>query len=373
MAGIYIHIPFCKQACRYCDFHFSTNTSTLEQMVKMIGKEASLRSDFFKNKSVETIYFGGGTPSLLAPKWIEFILQVIQEEFDLDLKEVTLEANPDDLSEENLAQWKSLGFDRLSLGIQSFDEEVLRFYNRAHSAEESYHAIEMARAAGFKKFSMDLIYGFPGPNHLIWERDLQTALEQNPGHLSCYALTVEPKTALGNWTEKGKFSPASEEFVAEQFEIMQLMTEKAGYEQYEISNFSLPDHRAIHNTSYWLGKPYLGLGPGAHSFDGENRGSNPRSNPGYLKHLQAGLLPLEVEQLSKNEQLNEYLLTGLRTSWGIDLTWLQEHHGINLKNEKQAVLTKMESEGWLLWKDNKLSLSKSGKLIADSIASALFL
>lgn len=373
MAGIYIHIPFCKQACRYCDFHFSTNTEYLDQMIQMIGKEIKLRANYLKGVSVETIYFGGGTPSLLPSRWIGYLLRNIYETFDLDLKEVTLEANPDDLSEENLSAWKELGINRLSLGIQSFDEEVLRFYNRAHTAEESHLAIEKARSAGFSKFSMDLIYGFPSSNHDTWTKDLNLALAQNPGHLSCYGLTIEPKTALGHWTEKGKFTPAPEDFVAEQFEILQDLTEQAGYEQYEISNFSLPGHRALHNTSYWLGKPYLGLGPGAHSFDGQNRGENPRNNPSYIRLLQEDQIPFQIDILDEQDRLNEYLLTALRTSWGIDLLWVKERYGVDLKAERSAALAQMESAGWLLWKDNTLSLSRSGKLIADSIASALFL
>ncbi|MFC3416810.1 radical SAM family heme chaperone HemW [Algoriphagus hitonicola] len=373
MAGIYIHIPFCKQACRYCDFHFSTNTTFLNQMILMIGKEIKHRANYLQGAPVNTIYFGGGTPSLLHPKWIDFLLREIKESFALDLEEITLEANPDDLSEENLSAWKELGIDRLSLGIQSFDEEVLRFYNRAHTAEESHQAIEKARNAGFGKFSMDLIYGFPSSNHDIWKKDLKLALAQNPGHLSCYGLTIEPKTALGNWTEKGKFTPASDEFVAEQFEIMQEFTLQAGYEQYEISNFALPGHRAIHNTSYWLGQAYLGLGPGAHSYDGKNRGANPRNNPEYIRCLQQDQVPFEIEILDEQDRLNEYLLTALRTSWGIDLLWVKEHYGVDLQMERSAVLAQMEEAGWLLWKDNTLSLSRSGKLIADSIAAALFL
>ncbi|WP_297336574.1 radical SAM family heme chaperone HemW [Algoriphagus sp.] len=373
MAGIYIHIPFCKQACRYCDFHFSTNTTLLDELIEMIGKEITLRAEYLKGLPIQTLYFGGGTPSLLHPRWIEFLMRKIQETFALDLKEVTLEANPDDLSEEKLIAWKTLGIDRLSLGIQSFDEAVLQFYHRAHSAAESHRAIEKARNAGFSKFSMDLIYGFPSSSHALWEKDLNLALAQNPGHLSCYGLTVEPKTALGNWTEKGKFSPASDEFMAEQFELMQNLTEQAGYEQYEISNFALPGHRSIHNTSYWLGKPYLGLGPGAHSFDGEHRGANPRNNPSYIRSLQKNQIPLEREILTETDRLNDYLLTALRTSWGVDLRWLKNRFGFDLKSERSAVLIQMEKEGWLLWKDNTLSLSRSGKLIADSIAEALFL
>ncbi|NVJ86722.1 MAG: radical SAM family heme chaperone HemW [Algoriphagus sp.] len=372
MAGIYIHIPFCKQACHYCDFHFSTNTSQFETMTSLIAKEAMLRKDFLKGEEIRTIYFGGGTPSLANPEWLEKIIRSISTHFSLSLQEVTLEANPDDLTQEKLAAWKAMGIDRLSLGIQSFKDEVLQFYNRAHNAKESLDAIELARAAGFKKFSMDLIYGFPSSNHELWVSDLETALSQNPGHLSCYALTVEEGTALGNWTKKGKFNPANEDFVAEQFEILQQMTEKAGYEQYEISNFAKPGQESLHNSLYWKGQAYLGLGPGAHSFDREQRFFNPSHNPTYIKSLTEGTLALISDPLEEVDRLNEYILTALRTRWGVDLEWLQHQFGKDLASEKAIPLREFEKEGWVKREKKNLSLSKSGMLVADSIAQALF-
>ncbi|WP_339752137.1 radical SAM family heme chaperone HemW [Algoriphagus aquimarinus] len=373
MAGIYIHIPFCRQACHYCDFHFSTNLDRMEQMADMICKELELRAEYLLNKDLETIYFGGGTPSLLKPKLIEKILNQIAKTYNSNWKEVTLEANPDDLSEDNLRSWQNLGIDRLSLGIQSFDEEVLKFYNRAHSAEESRSAIEKARKVGFEKFSLDLIYGFPQPNHELWKRDLSEAIAQNPGHISSYALTVEPKTALGNWAQKGQFQPADEDFVVEQFEILQEQTETAGYIQYEVSNFGKPDQFALHNTNYWKAVPYLGVGPSAHSFDGKNRGANPSSNSLYLKSIENGTPPFAVDNLTEDERLNEYILTGLRTLWGIDFEFIHRDFGHDLLSSKKSILSQMDSEGWLLWQDKKLSLTKSGKLLADSIAAALFI
>jgi oxygen-independent coproporphyrinogen III oxidase len=237
LAGIYIHIPFCKQACHYCDFHFSTNLNRMNQLVESIGKELEIRKEYLAGLPVKTIYLGGGTPSLLSEKHLDFLLDKIHANFRTELQEVTLEANPDDLSVENLESWKNLGIDRLSLGIQSFQEDVLRFYNRAHSATEALEAIYRGRDAGFEKFSIDLIYGFPHGDHSIWEKDLTEALRQDPGHISAYSLTVEPKTALGKWTKKGRFQPAEEDFVAEQFELLQEQTGKSGYIQYEISNF----------------------------------------------------------------------------------------------------------------------------------------
>lgn len=372
MAGIYIHIPFCKQACHYCDFHFSTNKSRFEEMLRQIAHEAELRKEFLQGETIQTIYLGGGTPSLAEPNWLKEIFDTIKGNFILDLQEVTLEANPDDLTEAKLDQWQKLGIDRLSLGIQSFQDEVLTFYNRAHSAEESIQAIQRARNAGFKKFSMDLIYGFPHADHSIWEKDLSLAIAQNPGHLSCYALTVEPKTALGNWTEKGKFQPAEEDFVAEQFEMLQIKTERAGYLQYEISNFALPGQESVHNSSYWKGEPYLGLGPGAHSFDGKNRGFNPSNNALYLKSIQNERIIYTEDPMDEIDRLNEYLLTALRTSWGADFDLIKSTYGKDLKAEKRSHLEKLESEGWLVWNGNRLSLSKSGKLLADSIAQSLF-
>tara|TARA_R110002020_G_scaffold296313_3_gene511866 strand:+ start:4914 stop:5951 length:1038 start_codon:yes stop_codon:yes gene_type:complete len=344
----------------------------MDQMAEMICRELELRANYIQNRLVETIYFGGGTPSLLPPNLIEKILDKIAKTYNTNWKEVTLEANPDDLSVENLSAWKTLGIDRLSLGIQSFDEEVLKFYNRAHTADESKSAINKARKVGFEKFSLDLIYGFPQPDHSLWKRDLLEAISQNPGHISSYALTVEPKTALGTWTSKGQFQPADDDFVAEQFEILQEETDKAGYIQYEVSNFGKPDQFAIHNTNYWQRTPYLGVGPSAHSFDGKNRGANPSNNTRYLKSLTGRKIPFVVDNLTEDERLNEYMLTGLRTLWGIDFEVIHKEFGYDLLSAKKSILAQMDEEGWLVWKDKNLSLSKSGKLLADSIAAALF-
>lgn len=342
-------------------------------MVLAIGRELELRKDYLESKVIETVYFGGGTPSLLSGKQLEFLLEKVRQNFPSDWKEVTLEANPDDLSDQNLAIWKGLGIDRLSLGIQSFQENVLRFYNRAHSSEEALKAISRGRNAGFEKFSIDLIYGFPHTDHSIWEKDLEEAIRQDPGHISAYSLTVEPKTALGKWTENGKFLPAKEDFVAEQFEWLQTQTEKAGYIQYEISNFGKPRQFALHNTNYWKGVPYLGLGPSAHSYDGKNRGHNPASNTHYLKNLESNVPPFEIESLSGTDQVNDRILTGLRTMWGLSPSELVLEFGVDILRIKEKELEKLESQGWLLWDGKILSLSKKGMLLADSIATELFI
>lgn len=342
-------------------------------MVSAIGRELELRKVYLAGQTIETVYFGGGTPSLLSGKHLRFLLEKILENFPSKLKEVTLEANPDDLSDENLALWKDLGIDRLSLGVQSFQENVLRFYNRAHTSTEALEAISCGRRAGFEKFSIDLIYGFPHSDHTIWEKDLAEAISQNPGHISAYSLTVEPNTALGKWTEKGRFQPAEEDFVAEQFEWLQAQTEKAGYVQYEISNFGKPDQFALHNTNYWKGVPYLGLGPSAHSFDGKNRGLNPASNSLYLKCLDSDQIPFEIERLSIEDQINDRILTGLRTVWGFSPNEIALEFGIDVLRSKEKEIAKLETQGWLIWDGKILSLSKRGMLLADSIASELFI
>ncbi len=342
-------------------------------MVQSIGRELELRSKFLENQPVETIYFGGGTPSLLTSKQLDFLLRKIRENFGSDWKEVTLEANPDDLSAESLENWKSLGIDRLSLGIQSFQESVLKFYNRAHTSAEALEAISRGRAAGFEKFSIDLIYGFPHQDHTIWKNDLEEAIRQEPGHISAYSLTVEPKTALGKWTEKGKFFPAEDEFVAEQFEWLQARSEKAGYVQYEISNFGKPGQFALHNTNYWKGVPYLGLGPSAHSYDGKNRGQNPASNSRFLRAIGADQIPFEAEFLSLSDQINDRILTGLRTIWGISPEEIRVDFGVDLLQSKENEVEKLAGRGWLIWDGKTLSLSKSGMLLADSIAAELFI
>ncbi len=342
-------------------------------MVSAIGRELELRNKYLAGQTIETVYFGGGTPSLLSGKHLRFLLEKIRENFPLQVKEITLEANPDDLSDENLALWKDSGIDRLSLGVQSFQETVLRFYNRAHTSTEALEAISRGRRAGFEKFSIDLIYGFPHADHTIWEKDLSEAIRQNPGHISAYSLTVEPNTALGKWTEKGRFQPAEEDFVAEQFEWLQAQTEKAGYVQYEISNFGKPDQFALHNTNYWKGVPYLGLGPSAHSFDGKNRGLNPASNSHYLKSLDSDQIPFEIERLSIQDQINDRILTGLRTVWGFSPNEIAIEFGIDILRSKEKEIAKLESQGWLIWDGKILSLSKRGMLLADSIAAELFI
>jgi oxygen-independent coproporphyrinogen-3 oxidase len=373
MAGLYIHIPFCKQACHYCDFHFSTNLQLMEVMMDSITVELKLRKDYLKGEAVDTVYFGGGTPSLVPAEYLEKILDQIAQLFPGRKQEVTLEANPDDLNPQALANWKSLGIDRLSLGIQSFQDQILKAYNRAHTSKEATQAIQLARAAGFEKFSIDLIYGYPHTDHQLWKLDLEEALRLDPGHLSAYSLTIEPKTTFGNWTKKGKFSPAEDEFVAQQFEWLQERCDKAGYLQYEISNFSRPNQAAIHNSNYWKRSPYLGIGPSAHSFDGSSRGFNPSSNTSYTKALSAGVLPFVLEQLTPTESINEEILTGLRTQWGLDTGSLADRYHFDILEIKKGPISKLTELGMIHTLGKTLTLTRKGQLLADSIASDIFI
>jgi oxygen-independent coproporphyrinogen-3 oxidase len=373
MAGLYIHIPFCKQACHYCDFHFSTNLQLMEMMMDSICVELKLRKDYLKGEALETIYFGGGTPSLVPAEYLEKILDQISQLFPGRKQEVTLEANPDDLNPQALATWKSLGIDRLSLGIQSFQDQILKAYNRAHNSKEATQAIQLARAAGFEKFSIDLIYGYPHSDHQLWQLDLEEALRLDPGHLSAYSLTIEPKTTFGNWTKKGKFSPAEDEFVAQQYEWLQERCDKAGYLQYEISNFSRPNQAAVHNSNYWKRSPYLGIGPSAHSFDGSSRGFNPSSNASYNKALSAGSLPFVLEKLTPTESLNEEILTGLRTRWGLDTESLAERYHLDILEIKKGPISKLTELGMIHTLGKTLTLTRKGQLLADSIASDIFI
>lgn len=374
LSGIYIHIPFCKQACHYCDFHFSTNPQLIGQLIEMIGVELEMRKDFLpQNIPVKTIYFGGGTPSLLEVRHLDSIINSISKHYALDLEEFTLEANPDDLDREKLKELKNLGIDRLSIGIQSFDARVLKFYNRVHNEHEALQAVDLAKWAGFEKLSIDLIYGFPFEGHSIWKRDLSQALSLDPGHISSYALTIEPKTAFGNWIKKGKFQEASEDFQAEQFEILIEAMEKSNYIQYEISNFGKEGHFAIHNTNYWKAMPYLGIGPSAHSFDGKERGFNIPNNVKYIKMLKEGVLPYEADGLSGEELANEYILTSLRTIWGLSLAHLQINYGIDLLDLKKGLIQQLSAEDMICIHSHHIYLTNKGRLLADSISASLFI
>ncbi|MBW2962691.1 radical SAM family heme chaperone HemW [Mesonia aestuariivivens] len=371
MSGIYIHIPFCKQACHYCDFHFSTSLKKKGDLVKAIITELQMRKAENKGE-VATIYFGGGTPSLLNAEELNQILTAVFKYYPVSEKlEITLEANPDDLTEEVLQTLANSKINRLSIGVQSFFEEDLKLMNRAHNASEALHSIQLARQY-FNNISIDLIYGIPEMSDERWQENLAQTLALQIPHISSYALTVEPKTALKKMIETGKVAPVDEEKSKAHFEILLTTLEEAGYINYEFSNFGKPDYFSENNTAYWLGKPYLGVGPSAHSFDGEHRSWNINNNTKYMKSIQAGIIPSEVEKLSVVDRYNEYVMTRLRTQFGVNLSEIKNLFGENLASyfEKEAQL--FFKKGLLKQENNKILITRKGKFLSDGIAADLF-
>ncbi|MCC2545593.1 radical SAM family heme chaperone HemW [Hymenobacter sp. BT175] len=375
MPGLYLHIPFCKQACHYCDFHFSTSMALKSRLVDALVRELELRRDYLGSRpTLQTIYFGGGTPSLLTGPELSQLFEAILLHFDVAPDaEITLEANPDDLTADKLRELAASPVNRLSIGLQSFHEPHLRLMNRAHSAEESRRAVLLAQDAGFENISIDLIYGVPAPDHGIWEEDMARAFALRVPHLSCYALTVEPATVFGRRQQKGTFLAPPDEFVAGQFERLLDQTRAQGYEQYEISNFSRPGRESRHNANYWRGVPYLGLGPSAHSFDGQSRQYTVPNNHQYVRAvLDEQQVPATRETLSPMDQANEYLMTSLRTSWGCDLARLQTQYGVPLLSSRADYLRYLQTQGWATLDQSVLRLTDAGKLLADQITLELF-
>lgn len=373
MAGIYIHIPFCKQACYYCNFHFSTLLSYKEKLVAAIAKELFLRKDSLAGETIDSIYFGGGTPSLLSEKEFYTIYEAILTNYNTSsLKEFTFEANPDDLSDTFLNWLKNTAVDRLSIGIQSFEDVHLKFMNRAHTAKEAYESVQKAKQIGINRISIDLIYGIPGMDLGTWESNLNKAFTLEIDHLSSYCLTIEPSTVFGKLVKKEVLVLPKEENSSIQFERLQNLSEAAGFVQYEISNFGKPEAFAIHNTNYWNGASYLGVGPGAHSFFPGQRMWNISNNQHYMRSLEKDELPLETESLRLADQFNEYVMTGLRTMWGIDLAFIENNFGHDYSNQIRKDLEKHLTSGKLIAKENKWVLSKEGKFFADGIASDAF-
>jgi oxygen-independent coproporphyrinogen III oxidase len=372
VAGIYIHIPFCRQACHYCDFHFSTNLTNKENLIDAIQSEIYLAKEFLKGELIETIYFGGGSPSLLSKKELELILNSISANFKISPNsEITFEGNPDDLNLSYLKEIRELGINRLSIGIQSFVEENLKFLNRVHNASQSKECLENVEKAGFSNFSIDLIYGIPSPNHINWQSDVVEALTFKPKHISAYCLTIEEKTAFGNWLRKGKMKAIDNDFAAEQYEILIESLAQNGYEQYEISNFAIPGFYSKHNSSYWKQKKYLGLGPGAHSFDGDLRRFNIENNTKYISSLAKGIIPFQEERLTAEDKINEFILTTLRTKWGTDLGYLSDHLNFTVLSEKKDQIELLLSKELIRIEGKTLMLSEKGKLLADEITEQL--
>ena len=385
MSGIYIHIPFCKQACHYCDFHFSTSIKKKDEMVLALAKEIVMRKSelldcalnldcarFDKDEVVETIYFGGGTPSRLTIADLRLLMDSIYENYKVsENPEITLEANPDDLSEDYLVALSEIGINRLSIGIQSFFEEDLVMMNRAHNSAEAKKCLELATKY-FDNISLDLIYGIPGMSNEKWQQNIETALSFGIPHISSYALTVEPKTALNKLIQTGKIGQPKDEVAEEHFQILVETLENNGFVHYELSNFGKENYFSKNNSAYWLGKKYIGIGPSAHSYDGISRSWNVSNNSIYLKSLEENKLPSEIEILSKSDRYNEYIMTGLRTIWGVSLDRIEQEFGNEYLDYLQKQAQKFINDNLLFVENNILKPTKKGKFLTDGIASDLF-
>ncbi|WP_231459018.1 MULTISPECIES: radical SAM family heme chaperone HemW [unclassified Pedobacter] len=373
MSGIYIHIPFCKKACNYCDFHFSTSLKYADEMVESLCKEIKFKKDRI-NGQVGSIYIGGGTPSILSQAALQKIFDAINQTYSVSADaEITIETNPDDLTAQKLKELKQLPVNRFSVGVQSFFNEDLVWMNRAHNADEAENCIKRSQDAGFENLTLDLIYGFPLLTDDKWEINIQKAIELSVPHVSAYALTVEPRTALAHAIKMKQQSPVNDNQSASQFVILMEKLKNAGFEHYEISNFAKPHAYAIHNTNYWKGVDYIGIGPSAHGFDGRNRYMNPANNALYIERLQSNKLPEVVEELSLNDRFNEYIMTSLRTIWGTDLQKIETDFGKDFLEETKHNLRRFENKDWLNIENNTIKLSENGKLFADYIASELFI
>ena len=373
MFGIYIHIPFCKQACHYCDFHFSTSMKKKDEMVLALAKEIKLRKSEFKNEIVETIYFGGGTPSILSSKDIRLLMDAVFQNYTvIENPEITVEANPDDLSKERIIELSKNRINRLSIGIQSFFEEDLQLMNRAHNSEEARACLEFATQY-FDNITIDLIYGIPNMSNEKWLQNIETALSFGIPHISSYALTVEPKTALHNFIQKGIIPQPDDEVASIHFNLLVEKLEENGFIHYELSNFGKEGYFSKNNSAYWLGKKYIGIGPSAHSYDGTQRGWNVSNNSLYLKSIQEDKLPSETEILTKTDRYNEYIMTGLRTMWGISLARIEAEFGISYLEHLNHQAANYIEEHLLFMDENILKTTKKGKFLSDGIASDLFL
>lgn len=379
MSGIYIHIPFCKQACHYCDFHFSTSMKKKDEMVLALVNEVQMRKNELldcarsdKDAVIETIYFGGGTPSRLQIEDLRLLIKSIYEYYNIsENPEITLEANPDDLSEDYLIELSKMGINRLSIGIQSFFEDDLKMMNRAHNSAEARKCLELATQY-FDNISLDLIYGIPGMSNEKWKKNIEIALSFGIPHISSYALTVEPKTALSKLIQTGKIAKPSDDLAQEHFFILVETLEANGFIHYELSNFGKENYFSRNNSAYWLGKKYLGIGPSAHSYDGISRSWNVSNNSTYLKSLAENKLPNEIEILSITDRYNEYIMTGLRTIWGVSLDRIATEFGNEYFDYLQKQAQKFINDDLLFLENKILKPTRKGKFLIDGIASDLF-
>ncbi|MCB0396281.1 MAG: radical SAM family heme chaperone HemW [Flavobacteriales bacterium] len=373
MAGIYLHIPFCKQACHYCDFHFSTTRKNQRKMVDAMLAELRLRNPEWSYGPVETIYFGGGSPSLLTPGELADLMEAIQKDYGIrGDAEVTLEVNPDDVNTTSLRDWRSAGVNRLSIGVQSFDDHILKWMNRAHDGEQALASIHQAKDAGFENLTMDLIYGLPDMDNVAWGRAIQKFISLDIPHLSAYTLTIESGTVFGHRVKKGKMEVAVDTRVAAQMIMLYELMGSEGYEAYEVSNFAKDGMYAKHNTSYWQGVDYMGIGPSAHSLFGEVRSWNISNNNLYIKELlQEHRRPYTAENLTLYDRYNEYVMTRLRTQWGCNLIEIQSKFGESFLNIFQSELRQIDPHHFREQGGN-IVLTPEGRCVSDHIASSLF-
>jgi oxygen-independent coproporphyrinogen-3 oxidase len=372
MAGIYIHIPFCRQACHYCDFHFSTSMKKKDAMVLAIAKEIAMRKEEFAGQTVETIYFGGGTPSVLTNVDIQLLIDAVYSNYNVGAgPEITLEANPDDLSIERITELSHSQINRLSIGIQSFFEEDLKLMNRAHNAPQAEACLAEA-VKYFDNISIDLIYGTPGMSNDRWLQNINKALTFGVPHISSYALTVEPKTALHKLVQMGTIAAPSDAVAHEQFLMLIDVLNADGFVHYELSNFGKEGYFSKNNTAYWLGKKYIGIGPSAHSYNGTHRSWNIANNALYLNFINEDKLPGEKEKLTLADRYNEYVMTGLRTIWGVSVQRVEDEFGPLYKNYMLKEAANFIAQGLLLLDNNILTTTREGKFLADGIASDLF-
>jgi oxygen-independent coproporphyrinogen III oxidase len=373
MSGIYVHIPFCKSKCWYCDFYSVTKPDGRDEFASLLLEELSIRIDYLPNNEVDTIYFGGGTPTLLPPDKLNLVLNRLSELFQLSRDaEITIEANPDDLNSNCLQKYRSIGFNRISIGTQSFFDHHLKAMNRRHNAAQAIEAIQLATAAGFDSISIDLIYGIPGMTMAEWQYNLQIACQLPVGHLSAYHLTIEPGTRFGKLKKAGLFAEIADEKSVEQYKMLLDITAGNGFEQYEISNFARNRQFSRHNSKYWMGESYLGLGPSAHSFNGSMRHWNPSSLAKYAKSIREGILPAG-ETIDPVMHRNEYIMTRLRTAKGIGLSEFETEFGNNAMHELLVMAEKHIRSNQLLLKNERLFFDKNAWFRSDGILSDLFL
>lgn len=371
---IYIHIPFCKQKCSYCNFHFSTSLNFKDEMLDAMKKEIFLRKDELQNKNLKSLYFGGGTPSVLSADEIKSLIDEVLKHFSFNNDiEITLEANPDDLNAQFLKGLSSSPVNRLSIGTQSFFDEDLKLMNRAHNASEAEGSIKRAQDFGFENLSIDLIYGSPTSNLEIWKENLNKTIALEIPHISSYALTVEPKTALENWISKGKVSNPKEEEQNREFYYMIDFLKDHGFNHYEVSNFAKEGFYSRHNSAYWKYQEYLGIGPSAHSYNGNDvRSWNVANNQQYIKKLNSNILAKETEILSQQDQFNEMIMIGLRTIWGVNLDSLNQKFSENILDKFNKEIQYKIEEGILKIENNHLKIPEKHWFMADGIASDLF-